>query len=270
MSCSFTLNHYREILESALKAGYEFKGFHQPVSSEKRVVYLRHDLDICLEEALEMAALEAKLGIKATYFVLVNSPLYNLFAEDSLELLNELVHQGHWIGLHVDPTMFPSNEINKMESCISKLIGFHAAVIPLVPAVSFHRPSPNVLGCDFNAFSSTYSPRFFKRVKYISDSRGVWREGCPCQALRKRQYLSLQMLVHPIWWNSTELEITNKLHHLLDKRLEVFKQYLGTNIEPIGRLLERGVQNETGDHSACDGWRGTRYCRNTVRNTKQP
>ena len=239
MSCTFTMKHYREILEAALKAGYVFRGFHQ-FTNEKRIVYLRHDLDICLEEALDMAALEAELGIQATYFVLVNSPLYNLLAEDSLELLHELANKRHWIGLHIDPAMFPTDNHGEMEKLISKMIEFYADVFHLVPVVSFHRPSPNVLGRDFGSFVSTYSPRFFKEVKYISDSRGVWREGCPCQILRKRQYPSLQMLVHPIWWKTTETEsLSDRLHHLLGERLKRFRHYLGTNIEPIGKLLEK-------------------------------
>jgi len=240
MSCTLTMKHYREILEAALKAGYVFRGFHQPLSSEKYVVYLRHDLDVCLEEALDMAALEAELGIQATYFVLVNSPLYNLLSEDSLEFLHELANKGHWIGLHIDPAMLPTDAPNKMEKLVSKLIEFYEAVFQLVPVVSFHRPSPNILGRDFGAFVSVYSPRFFEEVKYISDSRGMWREGCPCQIVRKRQYPSLQMLVHPIWWKFTETEsLSDRLHYLLGERLKLFRHYLGVNIEPIRKLLEK-------------------------------
>ena len=241
MSCTFTMKHYGEILEAALKAGYVFRGFHQPLSSEKNIVYLRHDLDICLEEALDMAALEAELGIQATYFVLVNSPLYNLLAEDSLELLHELANKGHWIGLHIDLAMFPTDNHNETEKFVSKLIEFYANAFHLVPVVSFHRPSSKVLGHDFGSFVSVYSPRFFKEMKYISDSRGMWREGCPCQILRKRQWPSLQILVHPIWWKSTEKEsLGDRLRHLLGERLKRFRHYLGANIEPIGKLLEKG------------------------------
>jgi len=239
MACSFTLQHYREILENALKSGYEFRGFHQSFSPQKRTLYLRHDLDICLEEALEMATLEAELGIRATYFVLINSPIYNLLADDSLELLHYIIKKGHWIGLHVDPALLPTDDADKMERYISKLIEFYGDIIPLVPVVSFHRPTPNVLGRDFDSFISTYSSPFFKKIKYISDSNGVWREGCPCQVLRQGTYPALQILVHPIWWRSSEKEgINDRLHYLLNKRFERFKKYLGANIEPIGKLFK--------------------------------
>jgi len=78
-------------------------------------------------------------------------------------------------------------------------------------------------------------------VKYISDSRGIWREGCPCQVLSRSLYPAVQMLVHPVWWGSSETELlVNRLGRLLGSRLDCFKQYLGQNIEPIGRLLQEG------------------------------
>lgn len=158
------MEHYREILEVALRSGYVSKGFHQSLSaSEKQVLFIRHDLDVCLEEALDMAALEAELGVHATYFVLINSPVYNLLADNSLELLHNLQNRGHWIGLHLDPVLLPRDDFHKIESHVSKLIEFYSSRVPLVPVVSFHRPSPDVLGRDFSSFISTYSPRFLRK-----------------------------------------------------------------------------------------------------------
>lgn len=243
MSCSFTLGHYREILESALQAGYVFEGFHHQISSSQASqIYLRHDIDVCPEEALDMAILEAELGVRATYFVLVNSPLYNLLSKDSLELIHQINSRGHWIGLHVDVPLLKSSDLVQVENQISKFIDFYAAYLPLIPVVSFHRPHVDVLGHEFTHFISTYSPRFFNKIKYISDSRGVWREGCPCEALKQRAYPALQILVHPIWWLLKEETLSQKLQRLLGKRFAHFKHYLGENIEPLGRLLQEGKQ----------------------------
>jgi hypothetical protein len=242
MSCAFTLEHYCEILESALRAGYAFQGFHQPVSLyARRVVYLRHDLDVCLEEALDMANLESELGVRATYFILVNSPLYNPLSQDSLEFVHHIQAKGHWIGLHIDLGLLSSFDISA-EDDVLQLIRFYGSRLPLVPVISFHRPSATVLGHDFNSFISTYSRYFFKEVKYISDSRGMWREGCPCQVLSQGLYPAVQMLVHPIWWGASETELLNhRLRRLLGNRLDCFKQYLAENIEgPIGKLLQEG------------------------------
>ena len=242
MDCAFTLKHYWEILEGALRAGYTFQGFHQPLARANRILYLRHDLDICLEEALDMAELEAKLGVRATYFVLINSPLYNPLSRDSLNLIHHIQAKGHWIGLHIDLGLLSSLDTSQVEGDVLQLIRFYSTRIPLVPVISFHRPSATVLGRDFNSFTSTYSRYFFRETKYISDSRGMWREGCPCQILSHSLYPAVQMLVHPIWWGTSETELlSHRLRRLLGNRVDCFKQYLAENIEgPIGKLLQNG------------------------------
>ncbi len=64
MSCSFTLEHYCEIIEIAKKSGYLFRGFHDTASgSDGLSIYLRHDIDVCLEEATEIARVEAEARI---------------------------------------------------------------------------------------------------------------------------------------------------------------------------------------------------------------
>jgi len=246
MGCTFSLEHYCEILKGALRAGYGFHGFHQPASSyATRVIYLRHDLDVCLEEALDMANLEAKLGVRATYFVLVNSPVYNPLSKDNLELVHQIQAKGHWIGLHVDPKFFSTTDVTQMENEVLQQIRFYGSQIPLVPVVSFHRPTGTLLGRDFKDFISTYSQLFFNELKYISDSRGMWREGCPCQVLSHALYPAFQILVHPIWWAATESELlAHRIRRLLGSRLDCFKCYLQENIGPIGGLLqEEGLQD---------------------------
>lgn len=243
MKCSFTLQHYREILEIAKSNGYTFLGFHESSPSKRqKVIYLRHDLDVCIEEGLDMAALEAELGIKATYYLLVNSPLYNPLSADSIELITQIQEKGHWIGLHLDLVLLTSGDKGRLEEDVQYFLKFFGNKFKLAPVVSFHRPVPEVLGHDFQGFVSTYSRHFFIDIKYISDSRGIWREGCPCQALKKGIYTALQMLVHPIWWKQIESESLNeRLHALLSARLKQSKTYLGANIEPLAELLRREV-----------------------------
>ncbi|GAI53512.1 unnamed protein product, partial [marine sediment metagenome] len=43
-----------------------------------------------------------------------------------------------------------------------------------------------------------YDAKFTKDMKYISDSRGGWQEGCLCKLLGK--YSKIQCLTHPYWW----------------------------------------------------------------------
>ena len=57
MSCEFDLDHYRELLEAARTGGYRFAFFdHDPEPGE---LLLRHDVDLSLAAALDLAATKA-------------------------------------------------------------------------------------------------------------------------------------------------------------------------------------------------------------------
>ena len=58
MSCSFALEHYRELLDAARAGGYRFGRFEGEPEAGR--VYLRHDVDLSLDAALQMAELEAQ------------------------------------------------------------------------------------------------------------------------------------------------------------------------------------------------------------------
>ena len=47
---------------------------------------------------------------------------------------------------------------------------------------------------------------FLEQYKYFADSRGKWRFGGPLESEEFRQKKNLQILVHPEWWNETEIE----------------------------------------------------------------
>jgi len=240
MEHDFTYSHYREIFGSALKAGYQISSFHNPIPinehRSKRILYIRHDVDGTLTKAVKLARIEAEMKVKATYFVLANSPLYNLLEESSLSLIQELRSLGHWIGLHVDLTMISDLTAASVDELVEKLFAAFGQLIPLTRVVSFHRPIPEVLDKGFPSFISTYEPRFFSQIKYLSDSRRIWREGCPCTPLREGRYNQLQLLVHPIWWGD-ESDLSLLATSVIEERVKELKSYLATNISPFKDAL---------------------------------
>ena len=67
--CDFSLDHYREILESAKNSGYDFLLFDEvQTKATGRTCLLRHDIDYAPEKAMEFGQIEADLGIRSTYF----------------------------------------------------------------------------------------------------------------------------------------------------------------------------------------------------------
>jgi len=236
MGCSFTYRHYREILQNALKAGYKTIGFHEAPPREDRILLLRHDVDVVLFKALPLAKLEAELGVRSTYFVLSNSPIYNLFESSSIALVQKIAKLGHWIGLHVD--ISPDLPLWQIEDHVNSLFGTLKRLLPLTKVVSFHRPSPMVKDRKFRSFVNVYEPRFFSDIKYISDSRQKWLAECPCGVLKERVFPMVQLLTHPIWWWEVEIDIKQIWDRILTVRISEIKNYLTSNISPFKELLE--------------------------------
>ena len=237
MECNFSLEHYSCILNNAFRAGYEFKGFHEPVPRNSRVIFLRHDIDVSVTMAVTMAELEASLGVRSTYFVLPNSLLYNLLEDEVTEILSKIRSMGHWIGLHVDLPNTPLLEGKTVEEATEVLFRSFSALIPFEPVVSYHRPTKEVFGLTFKSFTNTYENRFFKDIKYLSDSRKNWREGCPCQAILEGKHQQLQLLTHPVWWG-TDDDILKVGEAIIESREREMCNYLGTNVSPFRVMIK--------------------------------
>jgi hypothetical protein len=76
---------------------------------DRVVVALRHDVEERIESALEMAALEAERGLRATYFVLHTAPYFARVGweraehhESLIPRLRRLQDMGHEVGWHND------------------------------------------------------------------------------------------------------------------------------------------------------------------------
>jgi hypothetical protein len=179
MSCAFDLSHYRELLDAAKAGGYRFATFEaEPQPGD---VLLRHDVDLSLEAALELARLEQAAGARATYFLMKESVFYNLDSELGRETLRELRNLGHAVGLH---GVYPR---------ASRDDRFDAAL-------AWHNPDPEYVHEPVSGFVNVMQPPWFTKGKYRSDSNQHWREGCPHEELRAGMFEWLQLLTHPEIW----------------------------------------------------------------------
>ena len=95
----FTIVGYQNLIKSFISKVYTLSSFLDANLRYNHLI-LRHDIDMSLEAALSIAITEGELGVKAHYFVLLRTEMYNLFSEKSLEILNKIIDLGHNIGLH--------------------------------------------------------------------------------------------------------------------------------------------------------------------------
>jgi hypothetical protein len=240
--CNFTRQHYRDILVAAGNLGYRFVSFGDFSPGLARQIILRHDIDLSMEAAVDMAAIEADLGVTSVYHFLLSAEVYNLRSQAGRFALEEIRGGGHQLGLHVDPmaicggrTEDPDfyGELEKLFSAASSLMG------PL-DSYSLHRPAVTGRAGDllperlsFSVPPYAYSTEFMKEIVYRSDSRREWRQGCIHHELPSLEGRSLQLLIHPIWW--TDAEISRK---------ELLAQFVGRQMESAGAYLRSNLSFE--------------------------
>lgn len=193
---------YERIIDG-LKATNRLCLFEQAAKRNSFIV-LRHDVEFSIEKAVEMAAVEAEHGVKASYFVQVESNAYNTFSDEHRAALRMMSLYGHEIGLHYRQRGGNAEEmIRKQINILSDWLG-----VP-VKTFSTHRPkqdTPYDLYFVPGAINA-YGKHFFTktddldkvRVKYISDSKFRWNYGSePLEAISG--YDKAQILIHPFQW----------------------------------------------------------------------
>ena len=179
MSCSFDLQHYREILEAAQAGGYRFTAFGD--GPERGDLFLRHDIDLSLDAAVTMAVLEAEMGIQTTYLLMTESVFYNLASKEGAAAIDRLRELGHRVGLHA---VYPSVALDDR----------------FEPVISWHNPGPEYMSEEIPGAINVYGERYFSPQTYRSDSNQRWRSGCPHEELRVGSFPWLQILIHPEIW----------------------------------------------------------------------
>ena len=179
VSCAFDLVHYRELLEAALAGGYRFAFFDR--DPQPGDLLLRHDVDLSLAAALDLAEAEHELGAAATYFLMTESVFYNLASPEGEGTLARLRELGHRVGLHA---VWPRAKLDDRFD----------------PVLAWHNPEPSYMSEPVEGAANVMEPRFFSPETYRSDSNQRWRSGCPHEDLAAGRFEWLQLLTHPEIW----------------------------------------------------------------------
>jgi hypothetical protein len=212
MKCEFTYEHYKECIKSAKKLGFSFYAIHDFLDKkpESKFILMRHDVDLSLKSALNIAEIENSLGISSTYFIRTNG-IFDVFSGKNSAIIKKISELGHEIGIHYDSDIIAKRDFKKeilsiktkMEKIIKKRI-FGASLHKVkksgikeeINKLNFAEEYLDDLGLEYDA----YSDIFIRKMKYISDSARKWREGCMCSHIKKENKLCI--LTHPIWWSS--------------------------------------------------------------------
>lgn len=236
----FTKYAYAQLLELLRTNGYNFCSYNESESNNKSCI-LRHDIDFSIGKALEMAMIEHSMNVKSTYFVLLTSNFYNVFSKQSFEKLQQIMSLGHEIGLHFDEQRYDIKTVDE----IKKNIESEAEVLSRllnhqIKVVSMHRPSKFVLENDlhFDLLINSYSSKYQKHMKYISDSRMNWRENL-IQLIESGLYKKLHILTHSFWYSTSNESLEHKLKEFLKQAIGERYDHLDDNFRDLDQLINR-------------------------------
>lgn len=194
-----------------------------------RFIIMRHDVEFSPERAYKLSLIETEEGFCSNYFFQITNNSYNIFSKRNLLYINEMVRNGHEIGLHFHENGLTKEyeireKIQQEIDVMSKMLGIK------ISTFSIHRPTSQILSMNIkfdkiiNAYQSDYfsfaeSERELERVeiKYISDARHQWNYGVPSEDIFNR-YKKIQILTHPYSWTGTGFDNLNNFRTLIEEK----------------------------------------------------
>jgi hypothetical protein len=201
-SSDFTEARYGALLERS-RTRFAFCGFTDELRRDGIALW-RHDIDFSPQRALALAKIEASLGVRATYFVLLGSSFYNPFEPAVRDVLREIAALGHDLGLHYDAASFHGNASTHAERIAFEADTLTRQLQTGVRTFSLHNPSVSpdakLDALRYAGLVNASAPGLRTQFTYVSDSNGRWRFRSLHEAIDDAAVSRLYALTHPEWW----------------------------------------------------------------------
>jgi hypothetical protein len=202
---TYSKESYRSLLLLALHHGYKLIDFLDERGKYERCIYLRHDVDMSLDIAVELAKINASLGVRGTFFVLLRSHVYNLLSHWSLERIDSLLALNQHIALHYAlPPNLPEDDQQLGDLIQSDFELVQRHIPDLQKVFSWHNPTPEALNRGLHwqvpGLVNAYSAYYFKDIPYYSDS--LMRNSVEKfeTIISSGNHQAIQLLFHPVYW----------------------------------------------------------------------
>lgn len=218
----FTEENYEKLINNAQEK-FTFCFFDEVPPSRPHVLW-RHDVDFSIHRGLRLAEIEAKCNVKATYFLWLHSPTYNVMERDCYNKVRGIIELGHQIGLHFDQKFYTTQNLDQIYAKIAyeKNILENLFNVP-IKAMSFHEPDfkdnkLNIKQDKIVDMVNAYGLNVFDNYKYVSDSDGYWRFDRLFDVIARDDLHKLQVLTHPEWWVPEPIAPRKRIQRCIDGR----------------------------------------------------
>ena len=203
---------------------YSFEKSISKMLEGKNKIFLRHDVDLSLEIANKMANIQLEAGIKGIFFIMINSPFYNIFEANKKNILREISGKGFEIGLHANIEKTGNRDFIEREVQLQKKI-LEWTVEKPISLVSFHQPTSIEKHYQLRdqTLFNTYKLKQLG-IEYFSDSNRTLDLPGLLDAINLRK--SIQLLLHPAWWLCD-----------LEKPSDIWEKLIKCKMEEIRAIL---------------------------------
>ncbi|XWN37470.1 MAG: hypothetical protein ROO71_00820 [Balneola sp.] len=218
----FTYAEYVKLISLA-KEKYIFRGYSD-FEREENFILWRHDVDLSLHHAHELAKIEAKEGVKSTYFLLLHSRFYGLMEDTSRRIVESILKLGHDIGIHFDSHFYGIKSEEDLKEGLELEKELFTKAFHIKPEVfSFHNTTPFTMACrewKYANLINVYASYFQDNVGYCSDSNGYWRHERLKTFLENAAHERMQILTHPGWWHETTKSPKERVESIVTDRMK--------------------------------------------------
>ena len=251
MNRAFSRSGYADVLATARSCGYDIRPMRDAFKDGIALrLLLRHDVDLSLRLALEMAQFEHERGVTSTYHILPHNDFYAPFSPDGRRTLARMIELGHEIGLHCDAAVYPEAPAAYHRAVRRDIETLEQITGCKVVSASQHRPDSRPFELGDMIEIEAYEPRVREKFTYVSDSAMSWRSATPWDLLSFGK--NLQLLIHPIWWMTPGTTRKEKFEYLKKDETELQGAKLDAELAYIEQCL---VDREQLDARLARQWR---------------
>jgi hypothetical protein len=234
----FTLENYERLLRLAAQK-YEFRCFNDFHLSDSFILW-RHDVDFSMHRAVKLARIEAGIGLRTSYHILLHSEFYNALESEVTACVTELAGLGHEIGLHFSHHYYKVQDEDGLVKALLRDKRIMEDGLGLSPGCfSFHMPDNFALSFqdpEYAGMVNSYSAFLKNDVDYCSDSNGYWRfrrlEDVICMGPSKPR---LQVLTHPELWQDTAMSPKERVWRCIEGRASRTRAWYTDILNKSGR-----------------------------------
>lgn len=181
---NFTYEYYETIFKEALAHEYQIitlkEFFLDEYDKDKKVLVNRIDVDFKIARLRRFYKIFKKLGIKASIYVRLHAPDYNLLAIGNIKIMQDLISIGCEVALHTELEDVGHYCHLDKQNLLKKEIAFFETIFEtkLYGTASHGDMTPNNnldfwktnKASDFGLLYEAYDEKLWNNCRYVSDS----------------------------------------------------------------------------------------------------